>query len=313
MGEAMEEVLILLATYNGEKFIREMIDSILRQDYSSWKLVLSDDGSTDSSAKILDEYAQAYSNKIVHYCSGKKFGNAQSHFMHLLSQHHNADYIMFCDQDDVWHSDKISKTLKKMKEIEERGTPALVHTDLRVVDGELNKISDSFCKYSRLDGDRLKTNQLLVQNVVTGCTMMINKELAELACEKELPKEALMHDGWLALICSVFGNLGFLNEPTIDYRQHGKNSVGAKNITSLPYLFEKINSKAMKNSLKNAAKQARAFVDCFGEKISDDQKKIFIDFSLTAECSIFKRDYIYLKYRLFKCGILRVLAQFIGG
>ncbi len=309
----MQTVLILLATYNGENYIREMIDSILAQDYTDWGLVLSDDGSKDSSAEILEEYAEKYPDKIIHYRSGKKFGNAQGHFMHLLKEHHNAPYIMFCDQDDVWHSDKISKTLAKMKETEEVGIPALVHTDLTVVDANLCEISDSFCKHSRLDGNRLETNQLLVQNVVTGCTMMINKELAELAVEKELPKEAIMHDGWIALICSVFGRAAFLNEATIDYRQHGDNSVGAKNVTSPSYLIERLKSKSMRKSLKNAANQARAFLDCFGDKIPADKSVVISDFAKTAECSIFKRDYIYIKHRLYKCGAIRIIAQFIGG
>ena len=309
----MGTVLILLATYNGEKYIREMVDSILKQDYEDWHLVLSDDGSTDSTATILEEYAKKNPDKITHYRSGLKFGNAQNHFMHLLNQHHNAPYIMFCDQDDVWHSDKIGKTLAKMKEIEENGIPALVHTELTVVDGELCKIADSFCKHSKLDGNRLKTNQLLVQNVVTGCTMMINEPLARLACEKALPKEALMHDGWIALICSVFGRSAFLDEATIDYRQHGNKSVGAKNVSSPSYLLERLKSNAMKRSLKNAAKQAEAFLECYGDRLLEEKKQVIVDFAKTADCSLFKRDYIYIKHRLFKCGAIRVIAQFIGG
>lgn len=309
----MATVLILLATYNGEKYINEMVDSILNQDYEDWALVLSDDGSTDKTPEILDEYAVKFPNKIIHYRSGQRFGNAQKHFMHLLNTHRDAPYIMFCDQDDRWHSDKVSKTLEKMQEIEETDTPCLVHTDLMVVDGELNKISDSFCKLSKLDGNRLALNQLLVQNVVTGCTMMINKRLADLSCEKPLPEEALMHDGWIALICSVFGKSAFLDESTIDYRQHGNNSVGAKNVTSLPYLIERFKSKAMKNSLKNAAIQAKAFADSFGENISEDKKVIIEDFAKTADCSVFKRNRIFIKHRLFKCGAVRIIAQFIGG
>ena len=309
----MATVLILLATYNGEKYINEMVDSILNQDYEDWALVLSDDGSTDKTPEILDEYAAKFPNKITHYRSGQRFGNAQKHFMHLLNTHRDAPYIMFCDQDDRWHSDKVSKTLEKMQEIEETDTPCLVHTDLVVVDGELNKISDSFCKLSKLDGNRLALNQLLVQNVVTGCTMMINKRLADLSCEKPLPEEALMHDGWIALICSVFGKSAFLDESTIDYRQHGNNSVGAKNVASLPYLIERFKSKAMKNSLKNAAIQAKAFADSFGENISEDKKVIIEDFAKTADCSVFKRNRIFIKHRLFKCGAVRIIAQFIGG
>ena len=309
----MNTVLILLATYNGEKYIKEMVESIIAQDYTDWKLILSDDSSTDSTPQILDLYAEKYPEKITHYKSGKRFGNAQNHFMHLLQQHHDAPYIMFCDQDDVWHSDKISKTLAKMKETEIEGIPTLVHTDLVVVDGSLNKISDSFCQRSKLDGNRLSLNKLLVQNVVTGCTLMMNNQLAQLSCKYPLPKEAVMHDWWVAIICSVFGKSAFLDYSTIDYRQHGNNSVGAKDVTSPAYLLERLKSNAMKKSLMDAANQAEAFLTCFGDSIPEDKKLVIKDFVKTKDASFFKRNYIYLKHRIFKCGSIRVLAQFIGG
>lgn len=170
------DVCILLATYNGEKYIGEMIDSILNQDYENFVIVLSDDASSDSTPEILEEYAQRYSQKVNLYHSGMHFGCAQKHFMHLLRQFSDYSHIMFCDQDDIWHKDKISKTMKKMVELEKDhdiSVPILVHTDLRVVDSNLNEIAPSFCKYSNLNGNRLAVNQLLVQNVVTGCTVMI--------------------------------------------------------------------------------------------------------------------------------------------
>lgn len=310
----MNTVLVLLAAYNGKKYIREMIDSVLQQDYDDFCLVLSDDGSSDNTVEILDEYELNNPGKVIHYKSGMRFGNAQNHFMHLLSQFHDAPYIMFCDQDDIWHSDKIRKTLCKMKEIEnDSSVPTMVHTDLCVVDGELNVIDDSFMHFSKLDGNRMALNHLLMQNVVTGCTLMVNNSLAELSCSCTLPKEALMHDWWIAIICSVFGKSGFLDYATIDYRQHGNNSVGAKNVTSPSYLLTKLKSGAMKKSLRGAAEQAEAFLKCFGDAIPQDKKTIISDFAKTKDASIFKKDYIYLKHRLYKYGIIRVLAQFIGG
>lgn len=309
----MSKVLVLLATYNGENFVREMIDSVLMQDYDDFHIILSDDGSSDETVTILEEYSQKYQEKITHYKSGHKFGNAQNHFMHLLENFHDAPYIMFCDQDDIWHSDKIRKTIEKMQEIEIDGKPALVHTDLVVVDGMLNKIADSFCAFSKLDGNRLALNQLLVQNVVTGCTLMINNALAQLSCRCPLPKEAQMHDWWIAIICSVFGRSAFLDYPTIDYRQHGSNSVGAKNVTSPSYLLTKLKSGSMKKSLRGAAGQAEAFLACFGDIIPSEKKEVISDFAKTKDAPFFKKDYIYVKHQLYKYGFIRVLAQFIGG
>lgn len=308
-----DSVLVLLASYNGEAYLEQMIDSVLAQDYKDIMLVLSDDDSKDSSADILEKYAQENSERVIHYRSGKRFGCAQKHFMHLLKNFHDAPYIMFCDQDDVWHSDKVRKTLEKMKETEgEESSPTLVHTDLRVVDGDLNEISPSFCKSSAIDGNRVKLNQLLVQNVVTGCTVMINRALAELGSRREISDKVLMHDWWLAILAAAVGKIAFLDRPTIDYRQHGNNSVGAKNVRSVSYLLSRFRSKSMRKALQAAAAQAEEFDCCFGELLTAQQREMLQDFGKTRECKLFARNGIYIKHKLYKKGFARVLAQFLG-
>ena len=150
-----KQILILLAAYKGGRFIRPMVDSILAQDVGGWRLILSDDG--EDTAPILQEYADKYPDKITHYRSGRRFGSAQKHFMHLLEQFGGqADYIMFSDQDDVWHPDKVRLTLRLMEQAEtDPALPVLVHTDLRGVDGQLHEMDPSFQHYSGLDGQRL--------------------------------------------------------------------------------------------------------------------------------------------------------------
>lgn len=313
--EMMEKstVLVLLATYNGENYIHAMVDSVLAQDYQDVKIILSDDNSKDSSPAILDDYAAKYPDRVIHYRSGMRFGCAQKHFMHLLSKFHDAPYIMFCDQDDVWHSDKIRKTLETMKQVEAgEAVPAMVHTDLRVVDKELKEMSPSFWSHSDLDGSRLALNQLLVQNVVTGCTMMINNALAQLAC-REIPGDAmLMHDWWLALLASACGRTGFLKEATIDYRQHGNNSVGAKNVRSAGYLLQRLRSKKMRKALSDAAAQAAAFGACYGDLLMPEQKELIEAFASTQSAGLLRRDQIYIGHNLLKHGFVRVTAQLLG-
>ena len=301
-------VLVLLATYNGENFIRPMVDSVLAQDYQNIKIILSDDNSRDSSPAILEEYAQKHPDKVVHYRSGMRFGCAQKHFMHLLSKFRDAPYIMFCDQDDVWHPDKIRKTLEKMRQVEQDASvPAMVHTDLRVVDRDLKELSPSFWIHSDLDGSRLALNQLLVQNVVTGCTMMINHALAELAC-REIPENAmLMHDWWLALLASACGRTGYLSEAIIDYRQHGNNSVGAKNVRSASYLWQRLRSKKMRKALS-----AQAFLECYGDLLTQEQTDLLTAFASTQTAGLLSRDRVYIKYNLLKHGAVRVTAQLLG-
>lgn len=306
-------VLILMTTYNGAAYLKAQLDSLLAQDYANIRIVVSDDGSTDATPSILQSYAEAHPDKVSFYRSGHKFGCAQQHFMHLLAQFHDAPYIMFCDQDDVWHADKVSKTLQYMQSLNsDPGVPALVHTDLRVVNSDLSLVSPSFWKHSALDGSRLALNQLLVQNVVTGCTMMINGALAELACRHEMNDAILMHDWYLAILASVTGVSGALNEATIDYRQHTKNSVGAKNVYSPAYLTKRLRSKKMRNAFTDATIQAEYFYNCYEELLSDQDREVLLAFISTKNASLWRRNRICIKYRLLKYGTVRILAQLLG-
>src|SRR5690606_13737176 len=141
-----------------------------------------------------------------------------------------ADYIMFCDQDDVWLPGKVTLTLAKMQELEAAcgaETFLLVHTDLRIVDENLNLVADSGHRYQQIDPDRGNTlGRLLVQNIATGCTIMVNRALRDLALP--IPGAALMHDHWLSLVSACFGKIAYLPEPTLLYRQHSGNKVGAQ-------------------------------------------------------------------------------------
>ena len=307
-------VCILLAARNGEAFIRQQIESVLSQDHPELQLILSDDGSEDETAEILARYGASFPERVTCYQSGRCFGSAQKHFMHLLTVFNDAPYIMFCDQDDVWHRDKVRKTLETIKRIEGDGrVPALVHTDLRVVDRQLSPIADSFCAYSAINGNRLKLNRLLVQNVVTGCTVMINRPLAELACAAVPEYGLIMHDWWLALLASACGRAGFLNEATVDYRQHEGNSVGAKKVYSAAYLRERLTSqRKMRDALTDTAVQAEAFLHCYEAYLTPKQAQLLRAFAATKELGTIRRDAVYLRFGLLKDGLLRLIPQLLG-
>lgn len=216
-------VEILMATYNGERYLSEQIESILNQSYKDWKLLVRDDGSKDRTLDILKLYKAKYPKKIT-LMEDKKGGlRAKENFLELLRQS-KSDYIMFCDQDDVWLPNKIEVTLEKMKKVE--NGPTLIHTDLKVVDKELNLISDSMWRYQKLSPERKEYNFLIVQNNITGCTMMINRELAKLSIG-EFPN-GLMHDWIIGIVASLKGTIDYVEERTILYRQHGNNDVGAQ-------------------------------------------------------------------------------------
>lgn len=237
-------IYILLATYNGEKYIREQLESLLEQTYQNWILWIHDDGSKDSTLNIIKEYEEKLPNKIKLLNDGLKCSGAKQNFTHLLSSiDDNFNYIMFCDQDDVWLENKIEITLNKMIEVENRNQnkPIIIHTDLKVVDEGLNTIADSYFIYQKIKPQWSKDfNISLVQNSVTGCTMMINKKAKEISLP--IGNNAIMHDWWILLkVLQNNGVVEYIDKPTILYRQHSSNDTGAKGF-SFRKLLNKMNS-----------------------------------------------------------------------
>ena len=305
------KVTILLAAYKGAAYVGAQIESILAQDCDDWFLILSDDG--EDTADVLDFYARSHPDRIAHHRSGQRFGSAQKHFMYLISRFGGeAPYTMCADQDDIWHPDKVRRTLEAMEAAEKQAggqIPLLVHTDLRVVDGDLQEIDPSFMHFSKIDGSRLAFHQLLVQNVVTGCTMMMNRPLAALAARAENETHMLMHDWWIALIASALGKAVFLPEATMDYRQHGRNVVGAKNAGSLSYMMGRLKGNYARKMRDDSIAQTKAFLACYETELSDKQKKTCRAFISLTDQGRLGRLRTLQKYHLWKNTLPRRLGQ----
>jgi glycosyltransferase involved in cell wall biosynthesis len=234
-------VTILMSTYNGEDFLGDQLDSILDQSFQNWELLIRDDGSTDSTTRLIHAYSTRDSRiKPVSDSFGNQ-GSAKS--FALLLKYVKSDYFMFADQDDVWLPEKISITVEAFIPGDE---PQLVFTDLQVVDRDLKVLSDSFMAMSRFDiSTGITFPKLIFQNIVVGCTSAGNKALIDksglLTCN---PNDAVvMHDWWLALTACVFGRLTYIDSQTILYRQHGKNHLGAKRLNLKYYASLLLNSK----------------------------------------------------------------------
>lgn len=215
-----------MATYNGEKFLNEQIESIVNQTYKDWKLYIHDDMSSDKTVDIIKSFCKKEPYKILYLKDEDRKRGAAHSFMWLLNEV-NADYYMFCDQDDVWLEDKIEKSLNKMKDLELKNpnTPILIHTDLCLVDEKKRILSTSFWEYKKYKVDiSKKFNYIFFCNIVTGCTAIINNKLKELSLP--MSPKAYMHDYWLAIVASKYGILDNIKEQTILYRQHSANVLG---------------------------------------------------------------------------------------
>ncbi len=309
---------ILMATYNGEKYISEQIDSILNQTYKNWQLLIHDDGSSDRTVEIVKEYIKTYPEKILLIEDGIKCGGAKENFAHLMQtvkDNFSFDYIMFSDQDDVWLPNKIEVSLKKIKQLEikwGKDIPLLVYTDLKVVDKNLKLINKSLWKYQKVDPSHNTLNRILLQNIVTGCTMLINRKALDLSLP--IPEKAVMHDWWIALVVSVFGKMDYLNIPTVLYRQHGRNDIGAKNwgyFEALKRIFKREEINKFKKNLVDTIWQAEEFLNTYNEKLDKDIRRILQIYSNILNYPNFIRLFYIFKYRLFKNGFLRNLGNII--
>lgn len=272
---------VLLAAYNGEAYIGQQLDSILNQTVPDVRILASDDGSADGTPEILREYQRKYPQR-VRVRNRDKRGRfrdrpgrvpaAAMNFFWLLSQA-DADYVMLSDQDDVWRPDKTEKLLGKMKEIELEEIPALTFSDMEVTDRNLRPISPSFVKYSHSDPGRVGLSQILVENPVTGGSLMMNRAL--LRQVQTVPADCYMHDWWIALCASCFGTIGWVAEPLYSYRQHGSNQLGARKTGGWEDLRDRMKQGAVvRENYRRMFAQARAFARTYRDRLSDGQKMV---------------------------------------
>jgi Glycosyl transferase family 2 len=221
-------VAILLATYNGERYLDELMHSLLSQTHQDCVIIARDDHSSDGTPEILERWSVAHPDKVSVLSDDR--GNLRSlgNFGRLMELC-DAPYFAFCDQDDVWLPKKVELAINEVRRLESqfgRATPVLVHSDLKVVDGDLREIAPSFFRYSNIDlGKAERLDHMLINNFVQGCASMGNRSLLELGLP--IPDEVPYHDWWIALLATSCGVMRTIDEPTILWRQHGRNQVGA--------------------------------------------------------------------------------------
>ena len=216
------KVNILMATYNGEAYLAEQIESIQKQSFTEWELLIRDDCSKDRTIEIITDFAQKDSRiKLINPGQAENYGVIKSFY--TLVKHSTADYYFFSDQDDIWLPDKLALTLEEAKK-HDQSQPLMVYTDLKVVDQNLNLITDSMIR-SQSHHANTELRQELTENTVTGGTSLINHALAQ---RWTVTEGLLMHDWYLALMASALGKLVYIDQATELYRQHDNNVLGAR-------------------------------------------------------------------------------------
>lgn len=237
-----KEIAILLATYNGGKFLKEQIDSLYAQSRKDWTLYIHDDGSTDNTPDIIKKYAQEHDNVVILDYPSQH--GAKDNFFSMVDAV-DASYYFFCDQDDKWLDNKIKTEMARMEQLERMNpeSPIMVFSDVFVADEKLNIINRSLWKMSGAHIDFLATfEECGATPFVTGCTMLINRKAKETIIHPT--DKATMHDAWITLCTLKAGGIiSAVREPLLYYRQHGKNSLGASDESKRDWKYKLRNIK----------------------------------------------------------------------
>ena len=288
------KIVVCMATYNGEKFISEQIDSILNQSYSDFSLYISDDGSTDETLSIINRYINL-DDRIILLNKHDSTGSAKKNFLYLL-EHVEGDLFLFCDQDDIWTNDHIELLINSYNDLDEKTkeNPVVVHADCKIVNQNLDIISESLYDYLNFPPICYNKNFYFMYNNVTGGVSLINNVMKRFVfnnkkCLYENLDSIFMHDMFFATIAAYFGKIISLDSKIQFYRQHESNVVGVSNAKSKKLLMKKIINIVFNNKFKsyyeihnktieNSKKYAEFFLNYYFLQISDMDKNIIETF-----------------------------------
>ena len=271
--EEQPRVDILLSAYNGEKYLRTQLDSILNQTWKNLVLRIRDDGSTDGTREILKEYDEKYPNVSVYY--GENKGLVKS-FLSLLKES-DAAYIAFSDQDDFWLPEKVERAVERLSEVK---GPALYSGNQTLVDDDLNVLPGE-----TVPEPRPGFGNAVVESMCTGCTVLINRELVEIVA-KDLPEHAIWHDWWCYLVCTYLGTYVFDKRSFIYYRQHAGNQLGSSR-SALTMIRNKW------DFLKKTRGQLGAMLEDFSARFRGNAEKDAI-----VDCLLKSRNNILSRFKL---------------
>ncbi len=309
-------IAVLLSTYNGERFIVEQLHSLERQSYRQFDLHIRDDGSSDATLQLIQKFKQQTDMTLmVHQAVNVGAMKSFEILLQTAVDSGKYKYFMFCDQDDIWFKNKIEHSYRKilaMKEQYGSSTPLLVYTDMKVVDIEGVELGASFWNYFRLNPKKNRCHDLAMQCNITGCTMMLNRQLALSA----LPfhNKSTMHDHWIGLVASSLGVVDFIDEATLAYRQHDSNVSGGAPKFNASYVLTKalkyFNEDEFDAVLGRQIDQVEGFLEhCKAKGLGECTQELKAISKLRSS-SLLHRMRLIMRYRLFKHGFIRNIGLF---
>jgi glycosyltransferase involved in cell wall biosynthesis len=303
------KIAILLATYNGGEYIDEQIRSILNQTYSNWELFIRDDGSIDNTMEIVKHYCSKdnrihiVDNEFTHKGACQNFGNLLK-----ITWDEDWKFLMFADQDDFWHEDKVQITLNSMLcELYSERKPKLVYTDFEYADDCLNALKSETDK-NISNWRKPNIERLLAENNIYGCTMMINRALAEIVYP--IPLCAENHDYWISLVAALFGDIVHVKKRTMLYRQHLNNVSGHYLNSSFKARLKRYYKKneRLESILTGRFEMANMLLKYFDRKLSAENLNLLVGFANLKKMSPYRRVLFCWKHGIKKNSFIQSFA-----
>ena len=256
-NRTMEEVLVLMSTYNGERFLEEQLASVFGQEGVGISVLVRDDGSTDGTLRILEQWKATHR---LDYVCGRNVGAARSFFL-LLEQAPQCDYYAFADQDDVWYPDKLRRGVDSIRQ---QQAPCLYFSNVDLTDAQ-----GRLKQRSLPETLQLTKQNALIESFASGCTMVFNDALRQLVC-RHIPDADVYHDRWLFLMAMFQGKVVYDGVPSMGYRQHGANQVGSQTAAEKGSLLRRL----LKDGDFPMADTAALFLRYFGQELTASDKHI---------------------------------------
>ena len=282
----MKKIMVLLSTFNGEKYLREQLDSIISQREVAVSILIRDDGSSDATKSIIKQYKMTHSN--IDWYEGPNIKSAQSFLDLVRTSDDSADYYAFSDQDDVWYEDKLIRAINKL-EMLDNDAPRLYCSNYQLVDAKLHSLPEG----KHVSTDTFKAS--IVSSCCAGCTTVFDRTLKKIL-SKYSPIDVVMHDDWAHKVClAVGGRVIYDSEKTMLYRQHDNNVEGG--IRTIGSRAKKIRER-IKNKDRIRSKQLSEILRLYGEEMSDEDRKLMMRVAGYASLGFWERLQIVMDSRI---------------
>jgi len=299
---------ILLSTYNGQKFLPELLESLLQQTYSDFHLIVRDDGSTDDSPAMTMAYRERFV-QMTFLSDNEHVGPIDS-FSRVAQEalrFPEIDFFFFCDQDDIWEKEKLKIYMETT--LLPETDPAklrLVFSDLTAVDVDLKLIHLSHMAFNRMRPENTSLNRLLMQNVPVGCTAMVNRSLLHAALP--FPSDALMHDEWINLCAAALGEFVFIDRPLVRYRRHLESVTGLAGFTWRYMISQCIR----RPDLSARIYQAEVLLSRYQQELPEEKLMLLRQFISLKDIGLWGRLQKIIAFQFFKTPLLRTIGIFFA-